>query len=145
MPSISQNISPFGPLIDLIIEVSQPRQQALEKAGKPIPTGVTARLLIDTGASCTSIDSSVFSALALNPTGTIDIHTPSTGAVPVQQNQYDVRLIIPHISINRYFHAVPVVEANFQAQGIQGLLGRDILRECVFIYNGEIGVYTLSF
>lgn len=145
MPSISLSITPFGPLIDVVIEVSQPRQQALTKAGKPIPPSITARLLIDTGASCTSIDAQIFQSLGLTPTGTMDIHTPSTGINPVQQNQYDVRIIIPHSAISRYFHAVPVLEANFQAQGIQGLLGRDILKECVLFYNGEIGLYTLSF
>ncbi|MCW5621004.1 MAG: hypothetical protein KIS79_07865 [Burkholderiales bacterium] len=43
------------------------------------------------------------------------------------------------------FEAIPVIESKLSGQGaIQGLIGRDILRECNFTYNGEAGFYILS-
>jgi hypothetical protein len=146
MPSISLQISPLGPLIDVQIGVSAPREAALKAAGQSVPNHIVARLLIDTGASGTSIDISIPPALGLTPSGLTSVHTPSTGNTPVLKNQFDVRLTIPHPGINRNFLAIPVIESDLlTSQGIHGLLGRDILSFCVLIYNGDTGLYTLSF
>lgn len=146
MPCVNLQILPLGPVIDIHIGVSTPRREAMELAGITPPVPVTCRLLIDTGASCTCVDTWVISKLAITPSGFTTIHTPSTNANTNHQcNQYDVYLSIPHHELSRLFHATPVVESSFSHQGIDGLLGRDILSNCVFIYNGELGIYTLSF
>ena len=146
MPCVNLQIIPLGPVIDIHIGVSAPRKEALELAGITPPDSVICRLLIDTGASCTCIDPWVIDALGIAPSGFTTIHTPSTNADSNHQcSQYDVCLCIPHPGISRYFYAIPVIETNFAHQGIDGLLGRDVLANCVFIYNGELGFYTLSF
>lgn len=145
MPSVNLQISPAGPLVDVTIAVTDARAQALTNAKLPIPAPAQARLLIDTGASNTSLDQAIITSLGLQPTGTVQMHTPSTANAPVTCNQYDVRLSIPHPWLHRHFHAVPVLAADFSAQGLHGLLGRDLLASCVLIYNGEMGFYTLSF
>jgi hypothetical protein len=43
---------------------------------------------------------------------------------------------IAHPMITRHFHALPVAASLLKVQGIDGLLGRDVLRECLFIYIG---------
>lgn len=48
---------------------------------------------------------------------------------------------MPHITLP----IVPVVEAHLSFQGIQALLGRDILSNCLFLYDGQSGVFTLAF
>ena len=146
MPCVNFQIHLPGPIIDIQISVSSPRRDALEAAGLAIPEAVLCRLLIDTGASCTCIDPWVIKALGITPSGSTTIHTPSTNADSNHQyNQYDVCLCIPHQAISRYFYAIPILESNFSHQGIDGLLGRDVLSSCLFIYNGEMGLYTLSF
>jgi len=118
----------------------------MKKEERPIPEPVTAQFLIDTGASCTCIDPWIIQKLQLTPSGLIDIHTPSTTANNAHAcHQYDVALTILHPGINRYFNAVPVVESNLKHHGIDGLMERDVLRHCLFVYNGELNIHTLSF
>lgn len=118
----------------------------MKKAGQPIPDPVVAQLLIDTGASCTCIDPWIINKLHLTPSGMIDIHTPSTTANSAHAcQQYDAALTILHPSLNRNFNAIPVIESNVKHQGIDGLLGRDVLSHCLFVYNGELKIHTLSF
>ena len=146
MPSVNLQIISLGPVIDVHIGVSSPRRLAMEHAKLEIPKPVKCRLLIDTGASGTCVDSSIIKQLSLTPSGVVDIHTPSTSAGNTHScNQYDTSLIILHPALNRIFQAIPVIESQFSHQGIDGLLGRDILKSCLFIYNGELGIYTLSF
>lgn len=99
----------------------------------------------DTGASHTVIDSAILAPLNIAPSGTISAHTPSTSGTPCQMNQYDVSLIIPMPGLSRQFAAIAVTEANLTAQGIDGLLGRDILGHCVMVYSGASSIFILSF
>lgn len=146
MPSVNINITELGPVVTVYIGVSAPRRVILERLGKPIPEPVRCQLLIDTGASRTNIDPWIIQTLSLTPTGCVEVHTPSTTAGNAHIcHQYDVSLTIPHPGINRIFNAISVLEAALSHQGLDGLLGRDILANCLFVYNGELGIYTLSF
>jgi hypothetical protein len=111
----------------------------------PVPTPVDVRVLVDTGASGTCLDPSIMTLLNLTPKGTVMIHTPSTGGTPCAHSQYDVSLILMHPKISYTFHAVPVIASTLGAQGIQGLLGRDVLKECLLIYDGPANGFTLAF
>lgn len=145
MPNLTIQTSPLGPLIDVIVGVSSGRQAALVAAGQPVPQAVPARILVDTGASMSSIDAQIISTLGLVQTGAVPMHTPTTGNSPVLTPLYDVSLTILHPVLQRSHQAIPVTACNYAAQGIQGLLGRDLLAGCVFVYNGEIGLFSLSF
>lgn len=94
MPILTLPLGGDGAIIPILLHVSGPRQQVLRAANQPIPPPVLGRGLIDTGASGTAVDPSVVQALGLVPTGTINIVTPSTGAVPHVCNQYDIALVI---------------------------------------------------
>jgi len=119
----------------------------LRAAGQPIPPPVVGRGLIDTGASSTAIDPSVIQSLGLLPRGTINILTPSTGAVPHVCNQYDISLII--LMTPPQFHVasltIPVVESQLLNQGIHALIGRDVLSNGMFVYNGKANTISIAF
>lgn len=145
MPHLIQQIAAGGPLIDVLVGVSSPRRDALIKAGYPVPQQVNMRALIDSGASCTCVDPSIIEQLGVTPSGSTQIHTPSTSGAPVTCNQYDIGLILVHPKITYTFHALAVIETKLASQGIHALLGRDVLAECLFIYDGASGNYTLAF
>jgi predicted aspartyl protease len=145
MPHLTLQIAPGGPLVDILVGVSAGRLQALKQAAKPIPNAIQIRALIDTGASCTCIDPAVLKNLGLSPTGSTPIHTPTTGDQAHNANQYDVSLVLLHPKLQLTLQAVPVVEASLMIQGIQALIGRDVLKNCLFVYDGQTGIFTLAF
>lgn len=140
-------VSAGGPILDAFVGVSAARQMALEAVGQPVPALVRIRALVDTGASATCIDPTVPSILGLTPTGNVSMMTPSTGATPHSADVYDVGLLIPGPSFPPLtLPTIPVAAVDLlQSQGFHALIGRDILRNCVFHYNGSTGLFTIAF
>jgi hypothetical protein len=145
MPHVTLQIASGGPLIDILVGVSEAREEALLRVGQVVPTPVRIRGLIDTGASCTCIDPSALQSLGLTPTGSTPMLTPSTGATAHNADQYDVSLVLLHPNLNLTFPEVAIVESELSIQGIQALIGRDVLQGCLFIYDGQTGIFTLAF
>lgn len=119
------------------------------QSGRVVPPPVTANLLIDTGASNTVLDCPIIQQLGLQPTGTTLTHTPSTGKNPISVSTYDVELIVQgqigRVVASQVFQNHPATEADFSAQPIDGLLGRDILSFSRMTYVGTDNVLFLSF
>lgn len=144
MPHYSYPITPQGPLISVFVGVSAPRRAALTAAGQIVPAAIPAQLLVDTGASGTSIDRSIISQLGIQPTGSCPIHTPSTGNVPLICSMYDVELRLDGAA-GQHIPILPVVESDFSAQGLHGLLGRDFLQYGHMTYCGFSNGFYISF
>jgi hypothetical protein len=148
LPHFTLPFGSSGPVINAFVGLSGPRYQALTQAGQQTPAPVAVRALIDTGASCTCVDTTVLNQLALTPTGTTLVHTPTTGGTPQQVNQYDVGLLIPaavtgHAPLVQI--VLPVTAHALAVQGIQALIGRDVLSQCLLAYNGAMGIFTLGY
>ena len=139
-------IGPDGPLLFCLIGLSFPREQVFRELGLLVPSAQRANLLIDTGASQTVIDQRYVMSLALDPTGTVKVHTPSTAGAPVVMNTYDVAIAFAGFDNSVHeLTAHSVSAANFSGQGIDGLLGRDILANARLTYSGPDNFYYLSF
>lgn len=147
MPHFSNRIiEPEGPIINVMLSLSIPRRRALNLAGLPIPAPMVARLLIDTGASMTSIDDRFVEGLELQPTGSIPMHTPSTGPVAVSVFTYDLEMsFVGHHGSNHVFPSMGVIGCDLSGQTIDGLFGRDALNFSRFIYSGPDENWMLSF
>jgi len=148
MPSLTLPLTASGPVVVIAIFVSRPRRMALAAAGLPIPPPVLATMLVDTGASCTCVDPGRLKSLAIPPSGVAHVQSPTTGATPTTANQYDVDIAVVLDAANGRFHYVdtlPVIESHLAAQGIDGLLGRDVLSQGLLIFNGTAKTFTLSF
>jgi len=146
MPSVTLAMTPDGPKAHLVVWASKARRDALKAAGQPVPDAVLIHVLVDTGASGTCIDPTHLSKLGVAATGLIQIHTPTTSGNPVECKQFDVDIGV--VLENGAFHFVntlPIVESDLACQGIDGLLGRDVLSQGILIYNGPANTYTLSF
>ena len=147
MAHFTLRIEDDGPLLNVQLSVSATHAAALTQAQKPIPETFPAKGLVDTGASCTSVDPGVVAALGLSPVGEMRMVTPSTGAESVAVYQYDVGVAI-FSSLDDaplVIPALPVAEFPLLNQGFHVLIGRDILSRCVLVYNGSAGLYTLAF
>jgi hypothetical protein len=89
----------------------------------------------------------VLTTLGLTPTGTTLVNTPTTGTTPQPADLYDVALVIPAGvgAAPLFSQTMPVMASELlAAQGFHALIGRDILSQCVFVYNGN-GFFTLSY
>ncbi len=134
-------------MIDLHVSASGPRLTALRDAGLPWPQMQAIRGLVDTGASHTCMDPSVLTALGLQPTGSVPMLTPSTGATPMHADTYDVGIVIPNgnqqglVLLNMQVSASELLVA----QGFHALIGRDILSQCILVYNGSTESITFSY
>ena len=57
----------FGPLVDLRISLSTPRESHLKARSRHVPSPVETKALIDTGADCTIVDGDIILSLQLVP------------------------------------------------------------------------------
>jgi predicted aspartyl protease len=147
MPILTLPLESGGAIIDAVFAVSGPRQEAMKKAGLEIPSPVLVRALVDTGASCTCLDPQVVKKLGLTPSGIALLHTPSTGSEPHTCNQFDVAVAVVMDAKQLHLSSliIPVIESDLSAHGFQALLGRDVLDQGIFIYDGHHRFLTLAF
>jgi hypothetical protein len=128
-----------GPLVEVHISLTAAAEAANAAASQPNPAAVPATALIDTGASHSAVRAGILAPLGLHPVGVITIATPSSHNV--QCPLYSVRLTLPQGG----FLDTTVSEVPLQGQNIDALMGRDVLRFGILIYQGTIGQFTLSF
>jgi len=147
LPTLNLSFTAGSPIVNVLVRVSRYREEALKAQSLPIPDWVTARLLVDTGASTTCVDPAVLAPLNIQPSGAVNIHTPTTGADAHACYQFDVQLYIRGQAAQQplYFPLMPVLATSLVSQGIDGLLGRDVLQHCLLVYNPSLGIFTLSY
>jgi len=111
---------------------------------------IPVRLVLGTGATCSCICISkmqAFKDLGIEPTDKIPISTPSSGKEKPLRYVYEMGLLIPgapHMPPHLEF-SVRMTETDFSAQGIDGLLGMDILQHCHMSLLGPNKICFLSF
>jgi hypothetical protein len=144
-------MNPDGPVVNAYVGVSLARFAALTAEGQDPPPPILIRALIDTGASCTCVEPSVLETLKLTPKGQVPTYTPSTGASPQQCDQYDISLFIPGATAGTTpfngpnLLVIAATRDSLHPQGIQGLIGRDVLEHCLLQYNGTTASFTLAY
>jgi predicted aspartyl protease len=146
MPCVSYqrpNLWREGPTISVIVRPSTAFLDSLKEQGKDVDVEgkiIRAQMLVDTGASGSAVDSSLIHELALRPTGAISIATPSHENHEVLT--YDIDLIIEQNNFT--IQNIQVFATALNNQGIQGLIGRDVLQHMLLVYNGYSGNFTLA-
>ena len=129
-----------GPVLPCAVMLDVRRAQALTLKGQPVPPQKVGSILIDTGASMTSIERTVLQELGIPPIGESQVKTPSGGET---QLVYPCGLAFPGSPLPT-IKGIFVLGANLAEQGIVGLLGRDVLANCLFVFNGQGGGFTLA-
>jgi len=148
MPVLTQPIGLEGPVVELLLGVSQARQTALVALDLPVPSRVPVRFLIDTGASSTCVDPMIIRKLGIEPRAKARMHSSSTAGTPTTCNTYDVSLWLP-IDDNQAHpisRTMNIMEIDLRSAGTtyDGLLGREILSKCVLTYHGPGREVTIA-
>ena len=148
MPHLTLEIGPNGPLVNVMVGVSDALAAALAAAGQPIPALIATSALVDTGASHTCMDPSLMRELGLTPTGRVKVTAPSGEATSHQADQYDVSFVIPAAigETPLIFPNIPVFCSELRNRSaFDVLIGRDVLEGCLFSHNGATGLFTLAY
>lgn len=119
------------------------------RLGQASPQPVDTEALIDTGAECTFVVPRIVTQLGLL------WRTPGLVAAPAAGGfggsvGYEAGVTIVHPSgdpkLDLVFPALTIEEVNQLAGfGVDVVLGRDILSQCVLVYDGPAGAATLAY
>lgn len=147
-----QAMTMYGPVVRVEIQVPSVIAALLTKAGAPIPPGRAGWGMIDTGATHTAADSVALQELGIPPVSKATVHTASG---PVDQFEYPARIWFPEwefaweaegvtgaslrsiqIPVPHPFEGGDTVASQVQAKPLLALIGRHILEQGVFTYDG---------
>ena len=146
MPHFLLATSPQGAVVQAAVMVSHARGKVLTEAGESLPPPQYITALLDTGASISAVDPATLAALGLTATGQAEINTPSTQGVPVTSDTFDVciAIIAGRPGDTHFISDTIQVTASILGNGVQALLGTDILNRCIFTFNGADGCFTVA-
>lgn len=140
-------LSSLGAFFPIEIHVPPQIANAMVKTGQTVPKSISGIGLIDTGATLTCIQEDILVSLGLNPIGQVNSGT-ANGLKPC--NIYPARIVFPTkgwtldlgraMGVNLAGQTIPTDPP----QPIIALLGRNLLERSVFIYNGIIGLWTIT-
>lgn len=136
----SPDLEAEGPQINVHVGLRRAAADALRREGSEPPPPAAGTGLIDTGASGTSVRLGLLAPLGLHPVGVADVLTPTTGSTPVKCPLYAVTLMMPNGWVE-----TTVIETPLDGQNIDVLIGRDVLKHGLLIYQGHSSQFTLSF
>ncbi|MBI5397599.1 MAG: aspartyl protease family protein [Verrucomicrobia bacterium] len=134
-----------GLLLGIEVTVPESVANALTLSAKPLPKPTVGTALVDTGATSCCIEETVVQSLGLQPVGQVNVSSPNG---PKLQNVYVARMTFPGSPIPTLelrLIGVQMQPPGGAATGPISLIGRDILRQCVLVYNGPMGSYTMAF
>jgi hypothetical protein len=147
MPHFTRQLTNGAPTIIAVLKVTKARADALIASNQPVPPQQRMTALVDSGASCTCVDPAIIQLLGLAPTGSSLLFTPSTGSKGHITDQFDASLQIYCTTEQSPLELpiIAIVASDLRVQGIDALIGRDVLRYCLFNYNGASGFYTMAY
>lgn len=124
-----------GPLVQATLALPDSVQSAA--AGKP-PQTVQGMALFDTGASHTFVDQKSATNLGLPIVGRGNM--TSASHANIQSPMFAGKLIAPSLNLN----LEQALGANLASQGLIALIGRDVLRLGILVYNGVDGSFSFA-
>ena len=145
MPSITGNVLGNGILIEVLIGVSRPLEEALRRAGGDIPVQQHATFVVDTGADRTTIDSHLVRRLGLEPVTQTRVVTFNSGSAGHLADTYAASLQIKNASDTPWTDRTMRVLGGNLPHGLEGIVGRDVLDRVHLEYNGPIRRFYIRY
>lgn len=135
-----------GPLVPVTVSVPKAMQEYLAQSRSPIPAPVSGNALIDTGAFATAVHEGIFQALGVKPIDVIPTNTPHGQS---SSSIYPASISFPALGLTdmpmERIIGCSLNWAGNDESDIIMLLGRDLLKHFLMIYNGSNNDITLSF
>jgi hypothetical protein len=141
MPSFTvavRDLRDEGAVLPVRVGVGADAEAALRRTGRPVPPPEELRALIDIGAGRSLIQRGLADRLGLTPVGLVEIDTPSS--TNMEAPEYRVRFWLDHdLGLE-----VTALEAPLPGHRLGALLGRDLLANARFEYDGPRNRFTLT-
>jgi hypothetical protein len=138
----------IGPLVPVRFDITHSERRKRWKLRQPVLHAIDTMALVDTGAECSCITVSLADKLAL-PLATINfVNMPSTfGLVPALFREAELTLCNQGRDPlqSRIWPILHVMEIDLVKLGYEAIVGRDLLANCEFIYNGNNSTFSLSY
>jgi predicted aspartyl protease len=119
----------------------------MKARGMHVPPPITVQLLVDTGADTTTIAEMHMRSLGLSPSGAAPVRTITTDVNGAACNTYAASLLIESHLFGDRPHEIPafeVIAREFHNEGIDGLLGRDVLNTLLTTIDGPRRSFILQ-
>ena len=135
-----------GPLVSVEVSIPAALKEHLAEKSLPIPPPQSGFALIDTGASSTAVDQSVFDALGVPPIDKIKTSTPHGEA---ESPIYPATVAFPGLALTE-MPMERIIGCNLKWTNSEGkevimLLGRDLLQYFLLVYNGKSADIFLAY
>jgi hypothetical protein len=140
MASLRSGLDVDGAVSVTTVTLTEVEESSITKAGLPVPTPFTTTALFDTGASRTAVAPSIISHLGAARRGFDTVLAPNGN--PVKLPLYNLRISPGNLKPAFYVQAVAVMPAS---PTVLVLIGRDILDQCRFVYDGLQNTFSLAF
>ena len=141
MPRLKRNLDDLtrtGPTLAIRLEPILAVQKILTAEVQTVPH-VDLLGMIDTGASGTLVQSDAFPQLGIESYTSVRLRTAST-IEPLLRGRFRVRVVLAA----KMAFEVDAVEGALIGQNVQCLIGRDILEEVNFTYDGPNSRFSVS-
>lgn len=148
MPVITGELAWHGAIIPILVGVSQVRRARLKGLGLVVPDPVSVFAQIDTGSHVTAVMPHCLQRLQIQPFSTMQFRTASTTREkPHECLVYDVGITVVSGNARWELPSVHVIQCDdFNPdEEVQALIGRDLLKQCVFSYHGPHDTFSLAF
>lgn len=139
-PDSAGQLARYGPIVPVTVSLTARHVEILQSLRLPVPSAISGNALIDTGASLCAVDQSVVQSLDIPPIGSSTIQTPAGAS---QRPTYPASLSFPGTTLPN-ISFVDFIGSPLQASGIVAIIGRNVLMDFVFVYNGPGGFVSLA-
>ncbi len=140
-PAGRNQLERLGPLIPIQVAIPASATTQYESSQLKTSSPVNGFALFDTGASRTCVDESVLIGLGLIATGTVRIAIPSGRS---RRSRYYAGLSFPDCPLpNR--DPFEVTGVDLQGSNYIALIGRDLMRDMLLMYDGVGARITFAF
>lgn len=131
-------LAQYGAILNVVASLPKPLADNIARSGAAPPQPVPAVALIDTGCTRTAIDQDLVGKLALPFTGAGTVQT-AKGAAPA--TYHAIHLFFPDLGAGQLLPQA--MACDLAGSPYKVLLGTDLLRHCVLVYDGLAGRVVL--